>query len=179
MSKKSDELATSALSGVDVSPEERGVSSGRISVFSCPLPIGSRHFLRCITGCLGNKVDPISLAAGSSMISYPANQTDQIHALSVSEMVRNGQGDVRETSAENFDFQAGERDDGSIMPKSMQELEWADPAEVFEAHQSLDREIKDSITIKVDADKLKKSVDQSKESETGQDTSGDKNGSTK
>lgn len=179
MSKKTDELAASALSGVDVSQKEKGVSSGCVSVFCTLPPIGSPYFLRCITGRFSNKVDLDSLAVGSSMISYPANKTDQIHALSVSEMVRNGQGDVRETTAENYDFQAGERDDGSIMPKSMQELEWADPAEVFEAHQSLEKDFKNSITIKVDADKLQPPVEQPKKPETSQDTSDDKNGSTK
>ena len=147
MSKKTDELAVSAITGVDVSQDEKGVTSGKTSVFLGSFPFGSPYFARCAVGNLNSDFSSENISASSSMIDYPANQTDQIHALSVSEMVRNGQGDVRETTLENFDFQAGERDDGSVTPVSMQQLDWADPAEIYEAHHNLDAEIKNSILL--------------------------------
>lgn len=65
-------------------------------------------------------------------LKYPPSVTDQLHAASVAQMVRNGQGAVAEDSTDNFDFVDG-KDDGSLEGHSLYETEWADPAEQFES----------------------------------------------
>ena len=52
MSKKTDELAVSAITGVDVSQDEKGVTSGKTSVFLGSFPFGSPYFARCAVGNL-------------------------------------------------------------------------------------------------------------------------------
>ena len=120
---------------------------------------------------------------GCTQVKYPANTADQIHGLSVAEMVRNGQGQVLEEDLSNYDYidesNKKFKDDGSLEVHSMQEIEWADPAEIFEKSQELEKDFQNSITVKVDTDKLRSSVEDSKKSETSQNDSIDENGSTK
>lgn len=140
--------------------------------------------------CPSSRAYPFDARQGCTRVVYPPNTADQIHGLSVAEMVRNGQGQVLEEDLSNYDYldEKGKKfkDDGSLEVHSMQELEWADPAEIFEQSQNLEKDFQNSITVKVDTDKLKasvpdskKSVEDSKKTETSQDTSVDKNGSTK
>lgn len=72
-------------------------------------------------------------------ILYPPSHTDQLHAASLAELVRQGQGTVSENELTNFDFSDG-RDDGREA-HSMYELEWADPAERYEAEQRVNAAI--------------------------------------
>lgn len=133
--------------------------------------------------CPSSRVYNFDARQGCTRVVYPPNTADQIHGLSVAEMVRNGQGQVLEEDLSNYDYldEQGKKfkDDGSLEVHSMQEVEWADPAEIFEQSQNLEKEFQNSITIKVDADGLKKPVEGSEKPETSQDASGDKNGSTK
>lgn len=73
-------------------------------------------------------------------VDYPPSKTDQVHNVSISEMIKQGQGEVSETDINNFDIKADEKDDGRDV-RSMQEMEWADPAERFEQEIALHNEI--------------------------------------
>ena len=77
-------------------------------------------------------------------VDYPPSRTDQVHNVSISDMIKQGQGEISETDINNFDFKAGEKDDGRDV-KSMQEMEWADPAERFEQEVALHNEITTAI----------------------------------
>lgn len=133
--------------------------------------------------CASSRTYKFDARRGCTYVEYPPNCADQIHGLSVAEMVRNGQGQVLEEDLSNYDYldEQGKKfkDDGTLEVHSMQEVEWADPAEIFEQSQKLEKDFQNSITIKVDADGLKKPVEGSKNSETSRATSDDENGSTK
>lgn len=118
---------------------------------------------------------------GVTRLTYPVNRTDQLHGLSVAEMVRNGQGSVPIDDVSNYDY-IDERnkpfkDDGSLEVHSMNEIEWADPAEIYERSQALEREIQNSVKVTVKADKLA-SDDGSIVSSSSQKTSESENHST-
>lgn len=167
MSDKTKKLSSAAL-------DEKEVDSGEIVTDTVSvLPDVQRTSRSCCT-------DP---RLGATPIEYPPNSADQIHGLSVAEMVRNGQGQVLEEDLSNYDYIDEKdkpfKDDGSLEVHSMQEVEWADPAEIFEKSQELESDIRNSITVKVDTDKLKNSVEDSKKSETSQKDSTDKIDSTK
>lgn len=113
---------------------------------------------------------------GVTRLTYPVNRTDQLHGLSVAEMVRNGQGSVPIDDVNNYDY-IDERnkpfkDDGSLEVHSMNDLEWADPAEIYERSQALEKEIQNSVHVTV-------KPDSQTTSETSQTTSEIKNDSTK
>ena len=68
MSKKTDELAVSAITGVDVSQDEKGVTSGKTSVFLGSFPFGSPYFARCAVGNLHSDFSSENISASSSMV---------------------------------------------------------------------------------------------------------------
>lgn len=78
----------------------------------------------------------IPLSPVIKSVAFPLSRTDQIHNVSVSEMVRRGTGQVKETEVSNFDFPDG-KDDGTLEPVGLQSFDWADPAERFEKEMSL------------------------------------------
>lgn len=75
-------------------------------------------------------------------VVFPPSVTDQLHALTVADMVRQGQGRVEENELQNWTFQDG-KDDGTLDAHSFQETVWADPAEQYESMQ----EIRNSATV--------------------------------
>lgn len=66
---------------------------------------------------------------------YPPTQTDQTHGLSLAQMVAQGQGSVAEADVNMFDFPDGKDLGDDYTVPTMQQLEWADPAERYEAEQ--------------------------------------------
>lgn len=125
---------------------------------------------------------------GVTRVVYPPNRTDQLHGLSVAEMVRNGQSSVPIDDVNNFDYIDEQnkpfKDDGSLEVHSMNDVEWADPAEIYERSQALEEQIRNSIKVVVDTDKLDSQQKQSSNdsspnnSTTSQNTSGFENHST-
>lgn len=109
---------------------------------------------------------------GVTRVVYSPNRTDQLHGLSVAEMVRNGQSALPIDDVNNFDYidevNKPFKDDGSLEIHSMNDVEWADPAEIYERSQALEENIRNSIKVVVDTDKLdsqkKESSKESKES---------------
>lgn len=81
-------------------------------------------------------------------VQYPPSVTDQIHASSIAEMVKQGQGAIGEEDMNNFDFPDG-KDDGKLKGHSLSELEWADPAERYENEAALNAEIGTAIRREV------------------------------
>lgn len=88
--------------------------------------------------------DCSAVSVFSPVIIYPDSVTDQIHALSIADMIRQGQGSVVQEPSD-YDLKAGEYDDGSVMPESLNNLEWADPAQRFETEQRLNDEFAGSV----------------------------------
>lgn len=133
--------------------------------------------------CAVSRLYSFDARKGCTHVVYPPNCADQLHGLSVAEMVRNGQGQVLEEDLSNYDYidEQGKKfkDDGSLEVHSMQEIEWADPAEIFEKSQEMESDFKNSITIKPAPSTPEKPTEDLGKSGTSQDTSGDKNGSTK
>lgn len=112
---------------------------------------------------------------GVTPLRYPPNRTDQLHGLSVAEMVRNGQGSVPIDDVNNYDYidEQGKKfkDDGTLEVHSMSELEWADPAEIYERSQALESQFQKSvITIQhkseESSDKKSETIQSSSETET-------------
>lgn len=102
-----------------------------------------------------------SVSVTSPAVEYPDSVTDQIHALSIADMIRQGQGSVTQEPTD-FDLKPGERDNGSVEPHSLNELEWADPAQRYETEQRLNEDFSKSI-ITIDHKEAKKqSSDSSK-----------------
>lgn len=92
-------------------------------------------------------------ADGATAIVYPPNPADQLHGLSVAEMVRNGQGQLLDDDLSHYDFIDQQRenlsDDGSLDVQPMSAVEWADPAEIYEAGVALEKEIRKGV-VKVE-----------------------------
>lgn len=111
---------------------------------------------------------------GVTRLTYPVNRTDQLHGLSVAEMVRNGQGSVPIDDVNNYDYiderNKSFKDDGSLEVHSMNDLEWADPAEIYERSQALEKEIQNSVHVTVKPDSQKTSETSQKTSETKNDS---------
>lgn len=121
MSKKTENLAQQATGEkpvekeiVHVTPLYRTCSVGMIYPFQQSLP---------------------------RVVVFPPNRTDQMHGATVAQMVKQGQGNVLEEDLNNFDFKAGQKDDGSLKAHSLYEMEWSDPAERYETEQKLHTEI--------------------------------------
>lgn len=86
----------------------------------------------------GYSLSNVPLAPVDCSVTYPENKTDQLHALSVSEMIRQGQGAVM-ADPDNFDANLpGD-------PKSLYETDWADPAERYESEVALNEQFVKSI----------------------------------
>lgn len=131
MSKKisSEELAENALSE-NPRPVEVKITSLRVGFIS-----HNPYF---------------DVSAPVKLVAYPPNITDQLNNHSIAEMVRQGQGTVAEEKLENFEFPDG-KDDGSLQGHSMNELEWADPAERYEHEVAVNAEISTAIRREANA----------------------------
>lgn len=103
-----------------------------------------------------------SVSVTSPAVEYPDSVTDQIHALSIADMIRQGQGSVTQEPSD-YDLKPGERDDGSIEPHSLNELEWADPAQRYETEQRMNEELSKSV-VKIDRKEANKQSSDSPES---------------
>lgn len=113
-------------------------------------------------GLFGFPASLRSVSVTSPVVEYPDSVTDQIHALSIADMIRQGQGSVVQEPTD-YDLKPGERDDGSIEPHSLNELEWADPAQRFETEQKMNEEFSKSV-ITIDHEEAKKQVSDSSKS---------------
>lgn len=89
-------------------------------------------------------IEVYATAYPTDWIQYPVSKTDQLHALSVADMVKNQQGSIFEPDLAQYDLPDGV-DNSSIQPHSLNELEWADPAERYEAEQRLNSEFASSV----------------------------------
>lgn len=123
----------------------------------------------------------VPFESGVTRLTYPINRTDQLHGLSVAEMVRNGQSSVPIDDVNNYDY-IDERDkpfkdDGSLEVHSMNDIEWADPAEIYERSQVLEKEIQNSVKVTVKVDDVA-SADSSIASSSSQVTGETENHST-
>lgn len=144
MAKKNVDVSVLSDSALDdkssVNPSETSDVIVPVNV-SVGVPLcSSKRFLGDVYG------DCSAISVSSPVISYPDSVTDQIHALSIADMIRQGQGSVFQEPSD-YDLKAGEYDDGSIMPQSMNNLEWADPAQRFETEQRLNDEFAGSISV--------------------------------
>lgn len=81
-------------------------------------------------------------------ISYPPNKTDQLHGATIADLVSQGQGQVEETELANFDYPVKivdgklvETPDRGEKARGPRSLEWADPAERYEAEIAVHNEI--------------------------------------
>ena len=132
MSEKTSKLADMAVSDNEAPKEE---------VFTFPAVIVRIPVSRRCKFCS---------ADGATPIEYPPNPADQLHGLSVAEMVRNGQGQLLDDDLSHYDFIDQQRenlsDDGSLDVKPMSAVEWADPAEIYEAGVALEKEIRKGVT---------------------------------
>lgn len=102
-------------------------------------------------------------------VDYPPSRTDQVHNVSISDMIKQGQGEISETDINNFDIKAGEKDDGREV-KSMQEMEWADPAERFEAEVALHNEITTAIRLEANEKAMALAEERKKNAEAKQNS---------
>lgn len=142
MAKKNVDVSVLSDSALDEKSDVNPAETPDIIVplhVSVGVPLcSSKRFLSDMFG------DCSAVSVSSPVITYPDSVTDQIHALSIADMIRQGQGSVVQEPSD-YDLKAGEYDDGSIMPESMNNLEWADPAQRFETEQRLNDEFAGSI----------------------------------
>ena len=120
MAKKNvtvDDLSTAALDDSSaVNPAETGeLRTIRISPV-CPL-----YRFNSDNNCSCNV----------PLTKYPDTQTDQLHALSIADMIKQGQGSVSEFDDTNFDLKPNQKSKPEDFGESLQNTEWADPAEVL------------------------------------------------
>lgn len=164
MSKKNvsvDELSNAALDAVSQdNPAETPEADEIVRIgVNNPLCFSGRSF------GFDKSYRSVGVSAGAPIV-YPKSKTDQIHALSIADMIRQGQGAVTQEPSD-YDLKPGERDNGSIEPHDMSELEWADPAERFETEQKMNEEFVKNI-VPVQKVTTQKDTTSSEEPKTGQ-----------
>lgn len=164
MAKKNVTTAVLSEAALDVNSDVNPADDGKV--------ISGRHFSVGVPLCRGVGLFGFSdsfrsVSVTSSAVEYPDSVTDQIHALSIADMIRQGQGFVIQEPSD-YDFKPGERDDGSIEPHSLYELEWADPAQRYETEQKMNAEFSKSV-ITIDHDEAKKQSSDSSENTSLQD----------
>lgn len=74
-------------------------------------------------------------------LDYPPNMTDQIHGLSVAQMVNSDSAHSGVIPEDAFDLKAGERLSDSVEVHSMYETDWASPEQIYESEQALAKTI--------------------------------------
>lgn len=80
-------------------------------------------------------------------VSYPDSVTDQLHALSISDMIKQGQGSVAEQNPDAYELKPGERFSNDMEVHGLSELEWADPAERFETEQRMNEQFQKTMVV--------------------------------
>lgn len=120
-------LADVALSDVEVKNDEIVVSSVSSSFY--PVARSSRLF--------GFPDFYTSIKADIVRIDYPPNMTDQIHGLSIAQMVNSDSAHSGDIPEDAFDLKAGEHLSDSAEAHSMYETDWASPEQIYESEQAL------------------------------------------
>lgn len=124
-------LADVALSDVEVENDEVVVSFA--SAFSCPIARSSRLF--------GFPDFYTSVRADTVRIDYPPNMTDQIHGLSIAQMVNSDSAHSGVIPEDAYDLKVGEHLSDSVEVHSMYETDWASPEQIYESEQALAKTI--------------------------------------
>lgn len=103
----------------------------------------------------------------STWVDRGPTQTEQIHAASISEQIRSGQGSAdTEVAKDYYDFPDG-KDDGS---EGVGVFDMSEPAEAFEREQQFKADLKRDLSLQM-ADRAKKQAsDASKKGSSGKNT---------
>lgn len=140
MAKKNETVDTQEIAEKIL---EKETAKNEPTVLTVCLPITSVNTLRPIYGwadtCFG---------VSQGITRYPPNRTDQLHRATIGDMIRQGQGEVKEDDLNNFDYPVHVVDgkpvatpDRGEKGHGLYDLEWADPAQRYESERRVHTEI--------------------------------------